>query len=100
MRKFQGAPEHQVIMQHPIVGQRKPQTSRLAQERMVIIVFLLAALSGHTGVTHNNQGIVRDTEPQLVGWHRALINVDIAVGVVGDPAGICSSGLTLCGEDG
>lgn len=72
-------------MQNTVMRQGKPQISRTAQEGGVVIL-LLAALGSHAGMAHDNRSVIRDTEPKFMRWHRMFVNVDAAIGIVGDLA--------------
>ena len=84
-----------IIIQNSVMGQGKLGAGHLPGKGMVVPVEFCLSLSGHAAVAHNDIGILRDKEVQLVGWSGALADVETAAGVVGHPRGVGASGLTL-----
>ena len=88
-------PQGRIVVEHAVVGQRKPGAGHLSGERVVVPVELCPALGGHAAVPHDGKGILRDKEVQLVGRAGTLIDVERTGRVIGNPGCIGPPGLTL-----
>ena len=59
-----------------------------------------AALSGHTGMSHDGPGIIRYAKAQLMAWDGPLVNLKFPLTVIGDPGGVCSPDFAGRSQDG
>ena len=87
-----------VVVEHAVVGQRKPRSGHFPGKRMVVSVIFGLALSGHTAVPHNDPCIIRDTEAAFASGTGPLVEPEPAAGVVGNTRRIGASGLALCSQ--
>ena len=60
---------------------------------MIVLPFPCAALSGHSGVSHDDLSINRNMEVHPAGGPGALVDAELSDGVVGDPCGVCAACL-------
>jgi len=81
------------------VGQRKRLTVDDTAEWMVVPVEGFTSLCGHAGMTHHDSGIIRDAELELVGRNGPLVDLEPAMGIVGNTGGVGPSGLACSGKN-
>lgn len=67
---------------------------------MIVLPFPCAALGGHSGVSHNDLSINRNTEVHPAGGPGALVDAEFAAGVVGDPGGVSAACFGGDGQSG
>ena len=60
-------------------------------ERVIVVVELLVALGGHSGVSHNGSCAVGCVKSNLVGRFRSLVDGDFTAFHIGNTRRICSS---------
>ncbi len=87
-----------VVPECAIVRQSELFVIASTHERMVVVVFLGAALSGHACMSHHKFYAAGDANPQLVGRNGAFINPQISPGIVCDTGRVCAANLALLRE--
>lgn len=91
-----------VVVDDAVMGQGKGHAAGLAGERMVVKVPFFVPLGGHAGVSHDEMGILTETEPHPMSHPGSFLDVQTLTGEVGNPGGISAPGLAgdgQCAED-
>ena len=89
-----------VVGQDTIMSEGEVGTACLAAERVIILIKSLASLRGHTGMSHDEVGVLMDLEPEQMGRQGTLVDLEGAAGVVGDSGRICTPLLAGHGQNG
>ena len=89
-----------VVAENAIMGQGEGGITNLPGEGVIVCVEPLAALGGHTGVAHDEIGVLVDLEPQQMGRQGTLVDFQIAAGVVSDTGCIRTPFLAGYGQNG
>lgn len=77
-RQFSLLPKFLVVIQNAIMSESKGNACR-THERVIIAIFLLVPLRGHSGMAHDAADILRQTEAHQVGRPRTFIHRQMAV---------------------
>ena len=93
-----GRSERLVVAEDAVVGQREAVPGDMAGEGVVVPVIEGIALGGHPGVPQNDVGVPGNGEGELTGGNRALVDAELAAGVVGNAGGIGAPSLTGGGQ--
>ena len=94
------APQKVIVAQDAVMRQSELTISHFASERMVIVVSGGGALSGHSGVPHDNVVIFWESEFHPAAWNRGLLDAKAAAGVAGIARGVLSPDLAGFGQAG
>ena len=87
-----------VVPEHAVVGKGEGFSIGLPGKRVIILIAFLAALCGHTGVTHHDVYIARNMQMHFVGRQRPLIDPHSSGEVVSDAGRVGTPDFTFPGK--
>ncbi len=81
------------------MGKRKMSSVYRTGEWVVVAVIKLVSLRCHSGVSHDDVGIIVQMQMYFVSSVRTFVNCELAIVIKGVSGSVCASFLALLGKN-